>query len=192
MIVAGIVMGVAAAALFGIRMPLLKMAEESTNELLPFYISMTSLVVIFLVMSALRIWFDLAQTDVVLSDQRAVRKSIGTAFGHTWQNLGRLVVSYVVITIFAAVVLVAGLLVWLKLVPPASVLGAIIVSQLTLLLLLIPRFWQRGVVVTYYLQNMVAPIVVQSFTPAPVVLPVVSEPVAAPVLPSAPPEPQAS
>jgi len=150
------------------------------------------LAVIFLVMAALRIWFDLAQADVVLSDQRAVRKSIGTAFRHTWKNLGRLLASYVVITIFAAVVLVAGILVWLKFVPSASVVGAVVVSQLTLLLLLIPRFWQRGVVVTYYLQHMVAPIAVQSFTPAPVVLPVISEPVAAPIFPGAPPEPQAS
>ena len=43
----------------------------------------------------------------------------------------------------------------MKFVPPASVVGAFLVSQLMLLLLLIPRFWQRGVVVTYYLQNMV-------------------------------------
>jgi membrane-anchored glycerophosphoryl diester phosphodiesterase (GDPDase) len=142
-------------------------------------------------MSALRIWFDLAQVDVVLSDQRAVRRSIGSAFRHTWKNLGRLLASYVVITIVAAVVLVVGILVWMRFVAPANVVGAVIVSQLTLLLLLIPRFWQRGVAVTYYLQHMVAPIAVQSFAPAPVVLPVVSEPVAAPIIPSAPPEPQA-
>jgi hypothetical protein len=77
-------------------------------------------------------------------------------------------------------------------VPPASVGGAIFVSQLTLLLLLIPRFWQRGVVVTYYLQNMVAPIAVESFTPVPAVAPAVNEPTPAPMIPGAPPEPQAS
>ena len=71
-------------------------------------------------------------------------------------------------------------------------MSAIIVSQLTLLLLLIPRFWQRGVAVTYYLQNMVAPIAVESFTPVPVALPVVNEPAPAPVIPSVPPEPQVS
>jgi len=184
MIVAGIVMGIVAWALFGIRAPLLKAAGESTNELLPFYVSMASLLVIFLVMSGIRIWFDLAQTDVVLSDQRAVRKSIGAGFRHTWRDLGRLLASYVVTTIVAAIVLVAGLWVWMKFVPPASVIGAFFVSQLTLLLLLIPRFWQRGVAVTYYLQNMVEPIaVVESFTSVAVV---------APVAPGVPPETQAS
>jgi hypothetical protein len=181
MIVAGIVMGIVAGALFGIRSALLKAAGESTNELLPFYVSMASLLVIFLVMSGIRIWFDLAQTDVVLSDQRAVRKSIRAGFRHMRRDLGRLLASYVVTTIVAAIVLVAGLWVWMKFVPPAGVIGAFFVSQLTLLLLLIPRFWQRGVAVTYYLQNMVEPIaVVESFTSV------------AMMAPGVPPETQAS
>jgi hypothetical protein len=184
LIVAGIVMGIVAGVLFGIRGALVKAADESTNELLPVYVSFAGLFVIFLVMSVLRIWFDLAQVDVVLSDQRAVRKSIGTAFRHTWRGLGRLLASYVMVTIVATIVLVAGILVWMKFVPPASVMGAFFVSQLTLLLLLIPRFWQRGVAVTYYLQNMVQPIaVVESVTAVTVV---------APVVPSVPPETQAS
>jgi hypothetical protein len=184
MIVAGIVMGIVAGVLFGIRGALVKAADESTNELLPVYVSVASLLVIFLVMSVLRIWFDLAQADVVLSDQRAVRKSIGAGFRHAWRGLGRLLASYVTTTIVAAIVLAAGLWVWMKFVPPASVVGAFVVSQLTLLLLLIPRFWQRGVAVTYYLQNMVQPIaVVESVTSVTVV---------APVVPSVPPETQAS
>jgi hypothetical protein len=193
MIVAGIVMGIVAGVLFGIRAALLKRAAESTNELLPFYVSMAGLAVIFLVMSALRIWFDLAQTDVVLSDQRAVRKSIGAGFRHAWHGLGRLLASYVTTTIVAAIVLGAGVWVWMKFVPPASVIGAFLVSQLILLLLLIPRFWQRGVAVTYYLQNMVEPIaVVESFTSVTVVAPAANEPAPAPVIPSVPPETQAS
>jgi hypothetical protein len=192
MIVAGIVFLIATLVLFGIRAPVLKMAAESTNELLPFSLSMASLIVIFLVMATLRIWFDLAQADVVLSDQRAVRRSIGTAFRHTWRNLGRLLASYVLTAIVAAIVLVAGLWVWITLVPPASVAGAFLVSQLTLLVLLIPRFWQRGVAVACYQRYMVEPILVQSFTPGPVVVPVVTEPEPAPVGLSASPETQAS
>jgi hypothetical protein len=193
MIVAGIVMGILTGVLFWIRVALLKAADESTNELLPFYVSMASLFVIFLVMSVLRIWFDLAQADVVLSDQRAVRRSIGAGFRHTWRGLGRLLGSYVAATIAAAIVLVAGIWVWMKFVPPASVMGAFLVSQLTLLLLLIPRFWQRGVAVTYYLQNMVQPItVVETVTAVTVVAPVANEPASAPVIPSVPPETQAS
>jgi hypothetical protein len=191
MIVAGVVMGIVAGVLFGLRGALVKAADQSTNEMMPFYISMASLAVIFLVMSVLRIWFDLAEADVVLSDQRAVRRSIGVAFRNTFRNLGALLGSYIMTALMAAIVLLAGLWVWMKFVPPASLFGAFVVSQLTLLLLLIPRFWQRGVVVAYYKQHMVEPIAVQTFTPVAIVAPVVeSEP--APVLLPPSPETQVS
>ena len=185
MIVAGIVMGAVAAALFGLHGVLERKAAESTNELLLPEVRLAGLAVIFLVMTALRIWFDLAQTDVVLSDQRAVRKLIGSGFRHMWRNLGRLLGSYVVTAIVAAVILVAGLWVWMRFVPPDNIVGAVVVSQLILLFLLIPRFWQRGVAVTYYLHNMVEPIAVQPFTPAPV-----ATLTPTPVIPSTPPETQ--
>jgi len=187
MIVAGIVMGIATGVLFGLQGALVKVAGQSTYELLPFVAQMICLAVIFLVMTTLRIWFDLAEADVVLSDQRAVRKSIGAGFRHTWRHLGRLLMSYVVITIIAAIILVGGLWAWMKYVPPDNVLRAFLIGQLTLLLLLIPRFWQRGVAVSYYRQYMVEPVGVETFTPAPVV-----EPEPAPVGPGTPPEPQAS
>jgi hypothetical protein len=190
MIVAGIVFLIVAGALFGIQGVLEMRAAESTNELLGFEVRVVSLVVIFLVMTALRIWFDLAETDIVLSDQRAMRRSIGAGFRHMWRNLGRLVGSYVAATIVAAILLLAGLWIWMRFVPPASVLGAFVVSQLMLLLLLIPRFWQRGVAVSYYLENMVEPVAVQPYTPAPVAVPVVNDSAPAPLLPDTPPETQ--
>jgi hypothetical protein len=190
MIMAGIVFLIVAGALFGIQGVLEKRAAESTNEMLGFEVRVVSLVVIFLVMTALRIWFDLAETDIVLSDQRAVRRSIAAGFRHMWRNLARLVGSYVVATSVAAILLVAGLWIWMRFVPPASVLGAYVVSQLMLLLLLIPRFWQRGVAVSYYLENMVEPVAVQPYTPAPVPVPVVNDSAPAPLLPDTPPETQ--
>jgi hypothetical protein len=119
---------------------------------------MAGLTVIFLVMTTLRIWFDLAEVDVVLSDQRAVRKSIGTAFRHTFRSLVRLLASYIVTTIVAAIILVGGIWVWMKFVAPEKWFTAFVLSQLILFLLLIPRFWQRGIVVAYWEQNMMAPV----------------------------------
>ena len=189
MIVAGVVMGAAAGTLFGIRSVLMKKANESTNELLPFYISMAGLCVIFLVMTALRVSFDLAEADVVLSDQRSVRKSIVAGFRHMWSSLTRLLGGYVVIALMGIAVLAAGLSCWIRFVPSDSVFGAVVVSQLTLLLLLIARFWQRGLAVTYYLQSMVEPIAERSFAPVVVASSASIEPVPAAVMPSAPPEP---
>jgi len=100
-------------------------------------------------------------------------------------------VSYVVITIVAAVVLIAGLLAWMKFVAPESVGRAFVISQFTLLLLLIPRFWQRGVAVAYWQRWMLAPVAVLDPIPiAPVSPPVVIEPTPSPAIPIAPPEPR--
>ena len=165
LIMAGIVMGVVAGILFAIQGALVKKAGDSTNELLPFELQMTILAVIFLVMTTLRIWFDLAEADVVLSDQRAVRRSIGKGFRHMWRNLGTLLGAYVLATIVAAIILGGGILVWMKFVPAASVVGAVIVSQFTLLLLLIPRFWQRGIAVAYWQREMMVHAVPPLATP---------------------------
>jgi hypothetical protein len=168
MIVAGIVMGIFSGILFGINGALVKKAGESTNELLGFETQMTGLGIIFLIMTVLRIWFDLAEVDIVLNDQRAVRKSIAVAFKHTFRSLFRLLASYVFSTAIAAIFLVGGLWCWLHFVPSTSVMGAFLLSQIILFLLLIPRFWQRGIAVSYWQQRMLLPVVAPaSIAPAP-------------------------
>jgi hypothetical protein len=184
MIVAGIVMGIATGALFGLHGVLERKAAESTNELLLPEVQFIGLFIIFLIMTVFRIWFDLAEADVVLSDQRAVRKSISAGFRHTFRGLARLLTSYVIAAIVAAVILVGGICMWMKLVPSTSVGGAFLVAQFTLILLLIPRFWQRGVAVSYWQQRMlVSVVVVEPVFPQPA--PVAA---AAPIMPPPVPE----
>jgi len=180
MIIAGIVMGILAGILFAINGAIVGKAGESTNEVLPFTLRVINFFLIFLVMTALRIWFDLAEADVVLNDQRAVRKSIAFAFRHAFGSLPRLLSSYVVAAIVAGIILVGGLWCWLRLVPSAGIGRAFLLIQLIALLLLIPRFWQRGITVSYWQQMMLAPVVaVEPVTTTPV--PVLPEPT--PVVP---------
>src|SRR5579859_6285860 len=79
MIIAAIVMGIVSGILFAAKGGIVKKAGESTNELLPFTLNMIGLAIIFLVVCTLRIWFDLAEAETVLNDQRAVRKSLAAA-----------------------------------------------------------------------------------------------------------------
>ncbi len=194
MIISGIVMSIVAGVLLAIQAPLLKKVGESTNELLPFRMRVLTMTMIFLVMTVLRIWFDLAEIDVVLNDQRAVRKSIWAALRHTLRSIFRLLTGYVVATILAAIFLVGGLWFWVKFVGPESVLGAYLVAQFILLVLLIPRFWQRGMVVSYWQQRMMVPFVAVEPTPAPIfvqpITPTIPEP--PPVVPDIPPQTQES
>ena len=159
LILSGIVMGIVAGILFAINGAIVKGVAENTNEVLPFELRMLGMFIIFLVMTTLRIWFDLAETDIVLHDQRAVRTSIGAAFGHTFRNLFRLLANYVAVTIVAAIILIGGIWIWNRFLSAESVLGAFVLSQAILFFLLIPRFWQRGIAVSYWQQKMLAPIV---------------------------------
>jgi hypothetical protein len=147
--------GIVAGILFGIQNGLIKAADTTSHELLPFYVQLASLIVIFLIMTAMRIWFDLAETGVVLTDQRAVRKSLGSAFRQTRKNLARLLSSYVAIAIVGLVVLAVGIRLWNLIVPPASVIGAFLISQAILFSLLAVRFWQRATAVAFYAQSAV-------------------------------------
>ena len=169
LIISGIVMIIVTIALFGLHGVLERKAGESTNELLLPEVRFIGLGVIFLIMTVFRIWFDLAEADIVLEDQRAVRKSIRAGFRHTLRGFVRLLSSYVFTAIVATLILVAGLFCWEHFVPSASVGGAFLMAQFTLLLLLIPRFWQRGIAVSYWQQYMLMPVaVVQPVEPPPV------------------------
>lgn len=149
-IVAGIIGGI----LFGLQGALVKAVDQAANDdRLPSLVHFLSLCVIFLVMTVIRIWFDLAQADVVLRDEHAVRRSLSWGLRATFRNLGRLLGSYVLISIVAAVILVVGIVVWHLIVPPSSVVGAFLVSQAILILLLAMRFWQRAAAVSFQVRS---------------------------------------
>jgi hypothetical protein len=199
LIVAGSVMGFTAGVLFAIQDAMATKAGESTNELLAPEVQFGGLGLIFLIMTAFRICFDLAEADVVLNDQRAVRKSIGAGLKHTLQSLLRLLASYVVTTLVAAIILVGGLWAWMKLVAPENLKGAFLIAQLTLLLLLIPRFWQRGVAVAYWRQHMMVPVLTAGPMTTSTMMPSRLDPISVPVsgaaesahpIPDPPSEPQ--
>ena len=144
-VIAGIIAGI----LFGIQGGLVKAAENALDERTPFFVQLACGIVIFIVMTAIRIWFDLAQTDVVLQDQGLVRRSIATAFRQTKRNLGKLLGTYIVISLIALAILIAGVWLWHAIVPPSSVFGAFLIGEATLLLLLAMRFWQRAAAVAF-------------------------------------------
>jgi hypothetical protein len=160
------------ALLFAGQGALARAAGKSTNERLPFYSELATGGVIFLVMTGIRAWFDLAQVDVVVRDQSAVRKSVAMGFRHATDNLSRLLGTYAVIFLVGLVFLAVGIWCWHALVPPSSVVGAFVAGQITTVLWLVARFWQRATAAALYLREMafpapvpVAPEPAQALTP---------------------------
>ncbi|MGO9124351.1 MAG: hypothetical protein ACLP6G_05620 [Terriglobales bacterium] len=158
-VLAAIVVGVTVGLLSAGLGALAKAADKTNYERLPFFTALAGWIIILLVLTKLRIWFDLAQTDVVLRDQPAVRKSVAFGLRALRKNRFRLLGTYVAISLVALAVLTAGILLWHWIVPPSSVVGAFLVSQLTLLLLLATRFWQRASAVAFYVKQMTEPAV---------------------------------
>jgi hypothetical protein len=145
---------------------LVKAADQGSNERLPFLIQLAGMGITFLVLTAIRIWFDLAQIQVVVADQGKVRKSIVAALRGVKGYRIRLLASYVSIAILAGIVLVVGVWFWIRIVPAASVAAAFIVGQAILLLLLAARFWQRACAVAFYRDYMTAIIVERETIPS--------------------------
>jgi hypothetical protein len=177
-----IIAGPVAGLLFGGKTALAKVADKSTNEMAPFYTSLLTSFVIFLILTAIRIWFDLAQVDVVVRDQSAVRKSVAAGFRYARRHLLRLLATYSGIAVVGLLVLVAGAWLWQALVQPSSVLGAFFISQAMLILWLWARYWQRASAVAHYLRE----------SSLPVPIPIVPEPVplSGPIAPLVPPVPE--
>ena len=149
-----ILAAVLSSVLFPAEEKLAKVAGNSTNELLPFYTEIACFAVIFLVMTWIRIAFDLGQIDVVFRDQRSVLRSVLRGFRFAFRNLFSLLSTYVVIAIIAALILLVGVWIWHIAVPPTGILGAFLASQLVLILLLWTRFWQRAVGAAFYVREM--------------------------------------
>ena len=119
-------------------------AGASTREQLPFAAGLGAALATLVVLTGLRMWFDLALAHVVVRDTRAVRRSLTAAFRLVRAQGLRLLGVYLLVTLLAGLALAGGLALWVKLVPPASVLGAFAMGQGILLLLLFARFWQRA------------------------------------------------
>jgi hypothetical protein len=148
-VIAGPISGI----LFAGQDALAKAAIRTSNERLPFFIQLLSLGIILVVVTAIRMWFDLAQTEVVVWDQSRVRKSIASSYRRMRHQRARLLGSYGCIAVLAIMVLFVGLWVWIKIVPAASVWGAFMMSQGILLLVLAARFWQRACAVAFHLER---------------------------------------
>lgn len=145
-----VIAGICGGILIGLQTSLHNAADKTSNERLPDIVNWVGMVIVFLVLTLLRNWFDVAQADVVLQDQNAVRKSLGAAWRALRNHRMRMLGTYVAIALVSAVILFGGIVLWNLAVPPASVLGAFLISQFILVALLTMRFWQRAAAVAFF------------------------------------------
>jgi hypothetical protein len=149
-----LIAGIIFAVLMGINGALGKAAANSNNERLPFYVQLAGGIAIFLIMSWIRIWFDLAQSAVVINDEPRVRRSLRVAGRFAGRSLVRLLATYVFISLVAIAILLGGVWLWDVVISPANVAGAFLIAQVILFLFLAARFWQRACAIEYCVSHM--------------------------------------
>ena len=111
-----------------------------------------TILIVFLLLMALRTWFDLAEIIAVADGETASRKCLRRAASVMRRQFGSLFWLHFRISVVALLGLLLGLHAWVRWVGPESLRAAFVVSQLTLLFLLATRFWQRASATVWYKQ----------------------------------------
>jgi len=113
-----------------------------------------------------RMWFDLAQTQLIATGARRIRPSIGYGFKSA-RRAFELYGSYVLLGIVTAIVVALGLFVWWTEAPASPVIISFLILQSTLACLLVFRWWQRAIAAAWYERNIPLPVAIESVSSAP-------------------------
>jgi len=163
-VVAGLVAGI----LQAIRAGLDAATDNSPHYHAGLVLQSAMLVIQALAVLWVRMWFDLAQTQLVATGARRIRPCIGYSFKSARRGLG-LYGSYVLLGTATAIVVALGLLLWWTEAPASPVIISFLILQSTLACLLVFRWWQRAIAGAWYERNipLTAAIESVSFAPLP-------------------------
>jgi hypothetical protein len=146
-----------------------KLINDAAGEKTGYWVALLAIVLTTFVMMWVRLWFDMAQVHAAVEDERAMRRSIGSAFKLTFSNFGSLFWLYFRISFLAWLGLAVGLWLWIRLSGPA----AMVMFEIVLLWWVGTRMWQRASEVAWYQRFAViaaapvAPIVLSQAMPQP-------------------------
>lgn len=157
-----------------------------------FYIYLSGVIIVTLLLLFVRLWFDIAQVRAVVQDEHKMWRNVWKALGISWRNKGTLFRVYLCISGVAWVTLAGGLWLWAKL-PPTWTPVTFLLLEFIILMQLLTRLWQRASSVTWYkrhAEDVPADAVVFT-TPAPVEI-VEGEMVCEPLESPAPSSPDSS
>ncbi len=134
-----------------------RLAVDSPQPLLGIWVQAVTTLMALLLLMAVRLWFDMAQTRIVVEDERAVRKALWAALKLTLRRFPGLFGMYSEISLLAWAGLVASFWVWAKWVRPEWTGVTFLLTQGFLLFWLVTRFWQRASEIVWYLRNGASP-----------------------------------
>ena len=128
------------------------LGERAVSALTGFYIFLTGVILITLLVLFVRLWFDIAQVRAVVQNEYSMWRNLWKALGITRRNVTTLFRVYLCISGVAWVTLAAGLFLWTKL-PPTATPVTFLLLEFIILMQLLARLWQRASSVTWYARH---------------------------------------
>lgn len=119
-----------------------KLSNDAAPERLGFFVQVAGVLAILVVALFVRMWFDLAQAQVVRDNERALLRVLRQSFGVAFHS-GRLFALYLGIGLFAAGTLAAGIGVW-ALLPHSAMVASFLVLELVTVTQIASRLWLKA------------------------------------------------
>jgi hypothetical protein len=126
-----------------------RLSSEWPQERLGFWVEVAGMLFVWFLMMGIRLWFDVAQVQTVVSDEPSMLRAARNAFWVVVRNCGSLFWLYFRITLLAWVGLLGGVGIWSKM-PPEHFLLSFVLWELVLFLWTVTRLWQRAAETAWY------------------------------------------
>ena len=141
--------GLTAGILHAIRAAVEIATENSANRQAAFALQSVMLLMEALAVLWVRLWFDLAQIQLVATEQRGIGRSLVYGFKSA-RGAGALYLGYVSLGILTFLLAGLGISLWWKAAPAPQVIVTALILQSTLACLLVLRWWQRALAADWY------------------------------------------
>jgi hypothetical protein len=119
-----------------------KLSSDAPQDRLGFFVNIGSKLVVVIVALFVRLWFDLAQAQVVRDNQRQLLRVLFGSLALAFRS-GKLYVQYLGIALFAAATFALGIGVWVYL-PHSAMAASFLVLELVTLTQIAARLWLKA------------------------------------------------
>lgn len=119
-----------------------KLSSNAPQDRLGFFVNVAGKLVMVVVALWVRMWFDLAQAQVVQDNLRKLLRVLARSLKVAWRS-GRLFASYMGIGLFAAATFGAGIGIWVYL-PHAATGASFLVLELVTVTQIASRLWMKA------------------------------------------------
>jgi hypothetical protein len=133
------------------------LSNRSDWEQLGFWVILGFTVILALIGLTIRVWIDVAQLDAVAQDQPAVRRSLRHARRLFRGHFGHVYGAVLGIQSFLFLITLGLFFLWVRL-PHEAIASTFFIEELTVLLWLAFRLWQKAVETAWYQQRVLSDI----------------------------------